>query len=283
MNDREKAPLVSVLVTSYNREKYICAAVDSILNQKFQSFEIIICDNCSTDNTMEVIKKYSGLPGVRIYRNETNIGQFPNRNKIASYARGKYLKYVDSDDLIYPTCLDIMVDSMEKFPEAGWGLFSDQDDARPQPFLLSPREAYEYHYFTMPIFERSPLGAIIKKSAFEAVGGFKDINMAGDFEMWHRLACSYPVVLIGNGLGWYRVHDSQEMNRYSYYLGQYSAVRTEYLTSRTNPLEDSVRRNLIAKEKSGLLKQAIKNVFKGKFGKSKKLIQLRTLYHQSTR
>lgn len=281
MNDREKAPLVSVLVTSYNREKYICAAVDSILNQKFQSFEIIICDNCSTDNTMEVIKKYSGLPGVRIYRNETNIGQFPNRNKIASYARGKYLKYVDSDDLIYPTCLGIMVDSMEKFPEAGWGLYSDQDKVRPHPFVLSPREAYEYHYLTMPIFERSPLGAIIKKSAFEDVGGFKDINMAGDFEMWHRLAFNHSLVLFGSGLGWNRVHDSQEMNRYSFFVHQYHAVRAEYLTGKNSPLNSDVKRDLIEREKSNLLKLAIRDSLKMKFKNSIRLVKLYNIYRHS--
>src|SRR5580698_7457190 len=136
-------PLVSVLVTSYNRAEYICETIDSILNQTYPNFEIIICDNCSTDNTIEVIQKYADNPRVSIYQNEVNIGQFPNRNKIVSYANGKYLKYVDSDDLMYPHGLEIIVEGMEQFPLAGYGLASiEQDFERIFPFMLSPAESY---------------------------------------------------------------------------------------------------------------------------------------------
>ncbi len=280
MDSQQSKPLISVLVTSYNRENYIAQTIESILSQTYSSFELIISDNCSTDKTMKVAEKYAADPRVSIYQNPVNIGQFPNRNQAASYARGKYLKYVDSDDLIYPTCLEIMAYAMEKFPEAGWGLYNDQDRVKPHPFVLSPREAYEYHYFKMPIFERSPLGSIIKKSVFDAVGGFRDINMAGDFEMWHRLACHYPLVLFGSGIGWYRVHDSQEMNQYAHFVDQYSMIRKQYLTSKENPLEESSRLELISKAKSGLARQVVKNLVKMKFSYTKKLIDLHRAYRQ---
>jgi glycosyltransferase involved in cell wall biosynthesis len=275
MNDK---PLVSVLVTSYNRSEYICETIDSILNQTYPNFEIIICDNCSTDDTMDVIKKYAGNSRVRIYQNEENIGQFPNRNKIAGYAKGKYLKYVDSDDLLYPNGLQIMVAAMERFPDAGWGLCNEQDKSRPHPFLLTPKDAYEYHYTVMPIFERSPLGSIIKKAAFEAVGGFRDIKMAGDFEMWHRLACYYPLVIIAPGVAWYREHNSQEMNQYANYILQYDMVRRDYLTSGRNPLIYNERRKIINIQKKRIRKEMIKNFFKFEFENANMLFRLYKKY-----
>jgi len=276
MNERS---LVSVLVTSYNRAKYISETIDSILSQTYPYFEIIVCDNCSTDNTMEVLKKYEGNPKIRIYQNQTNIGQFPNRNKIAGYANGEYLKYVDSDDLIYPTCLQVMVESMKKYPEAGWGLCNEQDRFRPHPFLLGPKEAYLYHYSVMPIFERSPLGTIIKKTAFDKLGGFQDIKMAGDFEMWHRLACFYPLVIIEPGVAWYREHDSQEMNHYAAYILQYDLVRKEYLTSPQNPLDKDERIKFINIQKRHIRKEMIKYFVKLDFGNAEKFFKLYSNYY----
>ena len=122
-------PLVSVLMTSYNREKYIGEAIESVLNSSYRHFELIIVDDGSKDRTMEIARQYAEKDQrVKVYRNERNLGDYPNRNKAASYATGKYLKYVDADDLIYPWGLELLVQMMEKFPNAGWGLCSLEQD-----------------------------------------------------------------------------------------------------------------------------------------------------------
>ena len=98
----EVGPLVSVLMTAYNREKYIEEAIGSVLASTYTYFELIIVDDCSKDKTVEIAKKYERMDErVKVYINETNLGDYPNRNKAASYASGEYLKYVDSDDLVY--------------------------------------------------------------------------------------------------------------------------------------------------------------------------------------
>jgi glycosyltransferase involved in cell wall biosynthesis len=267
MDIQTENPEISVLITSYNRANLICETIDSVLNQTFQSFEIIVSDNCSTDNTMEVLKKYHNNDKIRIYQNESNIGQFPNRNKAASYAKGKYLKYLDSDDLIYPWGLELLYKMMEQFPEAGWGLCSfTQVRERPFPFLLNPKQAYEFHYCNrVAIFNKAPLSSIIRKKIFESVGGFRDLNMAGDFEMWHRLALQSPVLLMPDGIVWNREHVGQEVRSYRRFLFQYEEVTKQFLESPQCPLEKNQIREVQKIKKKNLLRTIFLSGIKGNF------------------
>jgi len=210
---QKERPLVSVLMTTYNREKYLVQAVESVLASTYENFELIIVDDQSKDRSLAIAQELAAKDSrIRVVLNEKNMGDYPNRNKAASIAMGKYLKYVDADDLIYPTGLEVLVDGMERFPEAGFGLGSlPQDKYRIFPFVLSPEAAYQRHYFQEQLFHKAPLSAIIRKDAFDATGGFTGRRFLGDFEMWHLLSARYPVVLMAQGVVWYREHAEQEM------------------------------------------------------------------------
>lgn len=270
MIDSSDKPMVSVLVTSYNRGNYIQDAIESILQQTYKDYEIIISDNCSTDNTLELLEKYKSNPKIIIHQNPTNIGQFLNRNKCAELARGKYLKYVDSDDLMYPCGLEILVQSMENFPDAKWGLCSfTQIDEKPFPFVLQPRQAFLYHYSIFPIFNKAPLSAIIRKDVFHTVKGFENLIMAGDMEMWYKLALHYPVVLIQDGIVWYRMHEGQEMVNYNKNVLEYEKVKLNYLQHRLCPLSKSEISEIVKKNKKYALKNWIHNLIQFKFDEAK--------------
>ena len=115
-------PTVSVLTTCYNREAYIAETIESVLAQTFADFEYIIVDDCSKDGSFEIARSYASKDSrIRLYRNDSNLGDYPNRNKAASYARGKYLKFIDSDDLLYPHALEVCSWYMEKFQNAHAG------------------------------------------------------------------------------------------------------------------------------------------------------------------
>lgn len=261
MGNHEKV-LVSILTTTYNREKYIGSAIRSILASSFINFELIVVDDCSDDSTVEIARHFELTDSrVKVYVNETNLGDYLNRNKAASYAKGKYIKYVDADDLIYPDGLKILVESMEKFPDAGWGLCSlMQDEKRIFPFMLTPEEAYQYHYKGPGLFHKAPLSSIIRRDVFEAVGGFKNIRMAGDYEMWHRLAQNYPVVLMQIGLVWYRSHEEQEMADAAAYVSVYEKIKISYLRDNKTPLANSVRAEILVREKKSNLFKLLKSI-----------------------
>lgn len=208
-------PKISVLMTAYNRAKYIGEAIESVIRSTFQDWELIIVDDISSDATLEIAKNYASRDArIKVFLNEKNLGDYPNRNKAASLASGKYLKYVDADDQLYEHGLELMWENMERFPDADWGLMSlSQDTDRPFPFQLSPAEVYKRHYFHKAVFLKAPLSAIIKKTVFEKANGFLPVRHYGDYELWHRLALHHPVVLMQDGLVWWRGHAEQEASK----------------------------------------------------------------------
>ena len=253
-------PLVSILMTSFNREKYITQAIESVLASTYQDFELIIADDGSTDNTVNIANAFAEKDSrIRVYLNKKNLGDYPNRNMVATFAKGKYLKYLDSDDYIYPWGLQILVNIMEQYPEAGWGLCSlEQYTEKPFPFQLSPKEAYTYHYFGPGLFNKAPLSAIIKKDVFQNENGFNPIRMAGDFEMWHRLAQKYPVVAMPHGIVWYREHQAQEVNEYRKFIKIYENIKVQYLNDKNCPLSPDLIEQVYKNEKKKTFKEILK-------------------------
>ncbi len=210
-----KQPLVSVLMTAYNREAYVGEAIESVLASDYQNFELIVVDDGSKDRTAGIARTYAGRdPRAQVHVNEHNLGDYPNRNKAASYATGEFLKYVDSDDRIYPWGLRAMVNCMSAFPDAGLGLsVADLGDS-PHPACLSPRDAYLGHFRDgRGYFGRAPGSAIIRREAFEHCGGFTGRRQVGDHEFWLILCRTFPLVTMPRDLGWDRVHAEQELKK----------------------------------------------------------------------
>ena len=129
-------PSVSVIVPMYKVERYIKSCVDSILAQTFQDFEIILVDDASPDNCAELCQKFYGdNEKVRLVRHEKNLGLGPARNTGMKHAVGKYIYFVDSDDLILPAALEKLFNVAERtnaqvVRTAGWYKLK-QEEAKP--------------------------------------------------------------------------------------------------------------------------------------------------------
>ena len=138
-------PQVSGLVTIFNREKILTEAVVSFLNSGFSDFELILVDDRSQDSSWQVAQDLQGQdPRIQAFRNDQNLGDYANRNRAASYATGTYLKYLDADDLIYPHSLQLMVDAMQRFPEAALALSANVIDPEvPYPELVQPVDFFQ--------------------------------------------------------------------------------------------------------------------------------------------
>ena len=246
--------LVSILMTAYNREKYIAQAIESVLASTFRDFELIIVDDNSNDGTLNIARSYAAKdPRIRLYVNETNLGDYNNRNKAAAYATGKYIKYIDADDTIYPWGLGVVVGYMEQFPAAGYGLDSiEQDPEQPFPILLSPEEAYERHYFFMPVFHKAPTSCIIRRDVFIECNGFSGKWMVGDLELWLKLSRTQNVLLMPMGIVWSRMHDEQQSKQTrddSTVLFRYSVVELQNLNHADCPLNETQKKILISRIK----------------------------------
>jgi glycosyltransferase involved in cell wall biosynthesis len=204
--------IVSVLVTVHNRESYLADCLTSILASSITDFEVVVVDDASTDASLTVAESFASADSrIKLHRNERNLGDYPNRMCAAQLAAGKYLKYVDSDDVIYRNSLSIMVDAMEANPEAALGLsHRAPEEISPYPWKLSPVEAWRKEFLGEGCLACGPSGAIIRRDRFFEAGGFGSWGVLSDTDMWYRMAARWPVVLLPPGLVWWRRHDGQE-------------------------------------------------------------------------
>ena len=243
-------------MTAYNRQDYIAEAIESVLASTYTDLELIIVDDCSIDNTVAIARSYEAKDKrIKVYVNEKNLKDYPNRNKAASYARGKYIKYLDSDDKISPDGLEKMVVAMEAFPEAGLGIAqfdTEENENLVFPVCITPRQAYLEHYDGQGILRFGPTGTIIRRDIFLSLNRFGTSRFLGDTEFWLRLAAKYPIVKIEPGVVWWRIHEGQE-----YQIGheQHAYLKMSYpifiksLLSPGCPLDTADVKRIIARLK----------------------------------
>lgn len=267
INLQHDNPLVSVLMTVYNREKVLASSIESVLDSTYTNFELIIVDDCSTDSSYSIAEKYASMDSrIRLYKNEENKGDYPNRNVAAQYARGKYIKYNDSDEEMYYFGLKIMVECMEMFPDAAVG-FSKLHENEKLPVQLTPEEAYQEHCLNKPLFINAPSSSIIRREPFEKEGRFREIRHRGDYDLWLRMCAKYPVVLLPAYLCWNYLHEGQELSYNLTYKKALSYNLTmEALNSKDCPLNEEDRAKAIARYKRGFIRNNIfRNVMKFNF------------------
>ncbi len=207
-------PRVSVLMTAYNREAFIADAIESVLVQTFTDFELIIVDDCSKDRTVEIARSYAARDlRIRVVVNERNLGDYPNRNRAAELATGEFIKYHDSDDLMYPHCLQLTVPLLMAYPKAACALSPGGRDwsGGPYPMLLTPRMAYQREFLGSGLFHVGPACALFRTEAFWRLGGFACKGAPSDVIFLMRTCMSENILLVPGGIFWYRCHPGQEL------------------------------------------------------------------------
>ena len=111
-------PLVSVLMPVYNAEKYLAASIGSILAQTYGDFELLICDDASTDGSLEIVRSFDDTR-MTLLTNRENLGNAATRNRLIEHASGEYVAVLDADDTAEPDRLARQVDFLERNPEIG--------------------------------------------------------------------------------------------------------------------------------------------------------------------
>ena len=100
-----QGPSFSICIPNYNYGKYIGQTIESVLTQTYQNFEIIVVDNASTDNSIEIIESFKD-PRIKLYKNNYNIGFAPNLQKATSLATKEFINLLSSDDQMKPKALE---------------------------------------------------------------------------------------------------------------------------------------------------------------------------------
>ncbi len=195
-------PKVSVIIPSHNRLSMLKEAVDSVLAQDFEDFELIVVDDGSTDGTGEAIKQYGGR--VRLLEHPVNRGVSAARNKGIVHARGKYIAFLDSDDLWVKGKLKAQVAFLDDNPQYPL-CYTDEIWIR-RGKRVNPMK--KHAKFSGWIFEKclplciiSPSSAMMRKTLFSKVGLFDEaLPVCEDFDLWLRVTARFPVYLINRKL-----------------------------------------------------------------------------------
>lgn len=220
-----RAPLVSILMTAYNRVQFIEEAIESVLSSGYQNWELIIVDDCSIDQTFEIAKGYAEKDyRIQVHKNKDNLGDYPNRNQAASYAQGEFIVIVDSDDRILADTLEKWVTLMLHH-DTSFGIFAHT--TYKEPVVLTPARIIHTHFFEQPVLSFGPIATIIKTAYFKSIKGFPLLyGPANDMYYNLKAASNTNTLVFPFPLVDYRIHDGQEFNnKYSYLYNNYRYLR----------------------------------------------------------
>ena len=217
-------PKISVLLTSFNHEKYICEAIDSVLNQTFTDFELIILDDASSDDSWRLISQYSD-PRIKAFRNEMNgDDKYKLNNAISEISLGVYIAIHHSDDVWALDKLEKQIAFLEEHPEVG-AVFTDAlaiaEDSSPlidnQHFYSSifeqpNRTRHEWlRFFFIRCNALCHPSVLIRKACFDACGLYSySMIQLPDLDMWIRLCLEYEIHVLPEKLVRFRVRDNKE-------------------------------------------------------------------------
>jgi len=207
-------PLVSVVIPTYNRADLVLKAIKSVLGQTFTDFEVLVCDDGSTDNTEEAIKSINH--GKIRYLKQENKGPGAARNLGIKHARGEIISFLDSDDLWLSDHLKYVVEFFELYLEAGMVYTNSEivfsDDSRRQDIDYSYKrieiphaekkkrfwlyDGLVFDYYLERHMNATPCTSV-KREVFDAVGMFnEEMSSAQDMEMWIRIANKFRVGVV---------------------------------------------------------------------------------------
>ena len=272
----EKVPFLSVLMTAYNRETYIAEAIESVLSSTYKNFELIIVDDKSTDTTVEIIRQYQIKDKrIRLFVNEINLGDYPNRNKAVSYSQGEYFIFVDSDDKTYEDSFDYLMTTMLVSPDADIGMLCK--DAILCNKVVKPKETINYHFFKNQVLIIGPGGTIIKKDFFNNIGGYPVIyGPANDMYFNLKAASLGNIKFLCKEFLFYRIHDGQEKNNKVGYIYHNYNYFTDAFKNLQLLFPDAKKKILLKKNKRRLVLHVLKLAYKEKQIKNSLLILQKT-------
>ena len=234
--------LVTLVTPTYNQAGYLPETLDSVLVQTHPALEYLVIDDGSSDETPAVMARYEGrLSSMR----QANLGQAATLNKGWGMARGKYIGYLSSDDLLLPEALARMVAVLDAKPDVVCAFpNSDLIDARSRIVRRAVCRPFDRETAVVEQECHIGPGALFRREAFDAVGGWRpDMKLAPDREFWIRLALRGRFEFLPDSLALYRTHPAATSFR-----AASEAVSREYLRvlddvySRTPVPENLLRR-----------------------------------------
>jgi glycosyltransferase involved in cell wall biosynthesis len=213
---RRHVPKVSVCIPTFNTARYLPEAIDSVLDQSFSDYELVVYDDASTDDTSRVMERYRSTKVVYV-RFDTNLGQAGAWNHCVSLARGEYVALLHADDRYLPGFLEDRVSTLDRHRNVGLafgpvmlidqnGIAVGEKHVSTHSFLAPAPEFLKTLLLDCVIY---PPSVVVRRCCYEIIGPFNDDHFWGiDWEFWLRLSMRYTVAYSASITAAYRVHSA---------------------------------------------------------------------------
>ncbi|WP_318639782.1 glycosyltransferase family 2 protein [Flavobacterium ardleyense] len=206
----QSMPLVSIICLSYNHEKFVTLALDSVLNQTYKNIELLIGDDCSPDNSADVIEKWlRNHPEIHFTRNRINRGYTKTFNSIFSKAKGDFVIDLAADDILQPDCIANQLQAFREHKDAGLvygnmklidengkelGYYYPVDD---QLSAINPPNSGDVYIDIINQRHKiCSVTAMMKRSMLDELGGYDETLAFEDLDIWIRGSRKYPFYFI---------------------------------------------------------------------------------------
>lgn len=225
MEQNDSSPYVSIVIPTFNRARLLRRAIQSVLNQTYSNFEIIVVDDCSSDNTEDAVRSIRD-ERILYIRHEKNKGAFEARNTGIKAAKGKYIAFQDSDDVWLPEKLD---KQMKVFDSASrdigvvytsfWLIHNSSRTMHP-PSDIRQTEGNIHEALLEANFVGTPT-AVVRKECFEEAGLFENLPRLQEWSLWLKISKRYCFKHINEPLvNAYQQPDSISRNTDAYVLAR---------------------------------------------------------------
>ena len=215
-----EAPQITVAMPVFNGEGYVHLAIQSVLDQTYSDFELLIVDNCSTDGTLDVVKTFSD-PRIHLHVNSTNLGMVGNWNRSVELATGEYIKFLSHDDLLDATCLEEQITGFLNHKQENIGIVTCKKRVineggkkvmpgfglRGQSRLISGRVAIRKSIRSGRNIIGEPSVVLIKISVLKSAGPFELPAFTPDIKMWFKILQKNNLYFIDKTLASYRISE----------------------------------------------------------------------------
>jgi glycosyltransferase involved in cell wall biosynthesis len=239
---------VSIVLPSYNGEKFIFEAIQSLTRQTHSHLEILVCDDHSTDQTCAIVKSFNDSR-IQLLASQKNQGLSKNLNRGIQIARGDYICWFNQDDICLPEKTQKQLQRFTSDDNLG-AVFCKKDDidvrgsSLNNPFCPSnyagDSEIPLFNFFLYGCNVCAPT-VMIKREVFAAVGYFDEsLKIALDLDMWLRISKEFPMVEINEALLLFRHHDDNQSGKANFDLAFSEAVRTYDQAIRNSQMDEIV-------------------------------------------
>jgi glycosyltransferase involved in cell wall biosynthesis len=225
-------PTVSVIIPNYNHARFLRQRIDTVLGQTYQDIEVIIMDDCSTDDSRDVIQDYQHDARVSVVLNEDNSGcVFKQWNKGLGLARGKYVWIAESDDYSAATFLQTMVGCLDANPEIGVAFcdsyhvsgdviklarenwYREFADKYENDFVINGRQYVAEQMVFCCCIPNASSAVFRRAKAQEAGPADESLRLSGDWLFWIRLLAQSDLAYVATSLNYFRHHDQTVRHR----------------------------------------------------------------------